>query len=160
MTRDMVFGGGSLAFAVAYYLMADAIPTSALSDAIGPGGLPKAYALVLAGLSVLLLARAIWVSGRARAPAASGGTDWPAQRRAFLRVAGILVIGALYVFAVSWTGYVIALALLIVATAYYQGGALSARLGLVAIVGALFFWLLFVFILRIPQPPGLWPELF
>lgn len=160
MNRDMLFGGASLAFAVAYYWLADGIPTSALSDAVGPGGLPKSYALVLGGLSLLLILRAAMQRRRAGMSGDVDGEGRRTQLRMFYRVAGVLGIGALYVVAVHWLGYVITLALLIAATAYYQGGVLNRQLGVVAIAGALFFWFLFVYVLHIPQPPGLWPDLF
>ena len=49
---------------------------------------------------------------------------------------------------------------LIAATTYYQGGGLNGRVALVALSGALFFWVLFVAVLGIPHPPGIWPALF
>ena len=159
MNRNLLFGGASLVLALVYYVMADAIPTSLLADAVGPGGLPKAYAVVLGGLSLLLMLRAAVQRRRAGASAGAERKEPAAQPAQYLRVAGLLGIGALYIIAVPWLGYAVTLALLIAATAYYQGGALTRRLALVSIVGALFFWFLFVFVLRIPQPPGFWPEL-
>ena len=74
--------------------------------------------------------------------------------------AGMLVIGIVYLAVVPWTGYILALAGLIAATTYYQGGGLSGRVALVALSGAVFFWILFVAVLGIPHPPGIWPSLF
>lgn len=149
-----------LALALPYYLMADAIPTSLLSDAVGPGGLPKTYALILAGLSLILMgqsaarrrraaARALWTAGAVRI-----------ERAQLLRGGGMLAIGFFYVLMVPHLGYIPTIALLIAGTTYYQGGTMTRQVGIVALCGALFFWLLFVLVLRIPQPPGLWPELF
>jgi hypothetical protein len=153
VTRDLVFGVVCLALAAGYYLMAAAIPESALSDTVGAQGLPKTYATVLAVLSSILIVRSIaggraTDEGRARHP-------WPV-----LRVAGMLVIGILYLVAVPWIGYILALTGLIAATTYYQGGGLNARVAMVALSGALFFWVLFVAVLGIPHPPGIWPALF
>ena len=72
----------------------------------------------------------------------------------------MLLIGILYLAAVPWLGYILALTGLIAATTYYQGGGLNARVALVALSGALFFWVLFVAVLGIPHPPGIWPSLF
>ena len=77
-----------------------------------------------------------------------------------MRVAGMIVIGAVYLAVVPWTGYILALAGLIAATTYYQGGGLNGRVALVALSGAVFFWILFVAVLGIPHPPGIWPSLF
>ena len=75
------------------------------------------------------------------------------------RVVGMLGIGVGYIVVVPWLGYVPSLAGLIVATTYCQGGAANRRGAVVAVSGAVFFWLLFVVLLRIPQPQGFWPSL-
>jgi hypothetical protein len=160
MDRDFAFGSAMLALAVPYYLIADAIPTSLLSDAVGPGGLPKTYALILAGLSLILMvqsvvrqrqaaARALWAAGAVRI-----------ERAQLLRAGGMLAIGFFYVLAVPYLGYIPTIALLIAGTTYYQGGTMTRQAGIIAVGGAFFFWMLFVLLLRIPQPPGLWPDLF
>lgn len=165
MNKDIGFAGVTLALAVVYYLMADSIPASLLSDGVGPGGLPKAYAVVLGGLSLILMARAVVRRATARADTHGIGsarddhTRVRVPRVQLIRVTGMLAIGAAYVLVVPWLGYIPALAVLIAATTYYQGGAMTGQLGLVALGGALFFWLLFVVVLHIPQPPGLWPAL-
>ena len=152
VTRDLVFGVVCLALAAGYYAMAAAIPESALSDTVGAQGLPKTYAIVLAVLSSILVVRSIARTGAASARAT--------QRSPVLRVAGMLVIGILYLAVVPWLGYVLALTGLIAATTYYQGGGLNARVAAVALSGALVFWVLFVAVLGIPHPPGIWPSLF
>jgi hypothetical protein len=77
-----------------------------------------------------------------------------------LRVAGMLGIGTLYLVVVPWLGYVLSLTGLIAATTYYQGGGLNARVAVVALSGAVFFWVLFVAVLGISHPAGIWPSLF
>jgi len=149
VTRDLVLGGACLALAAGYYLMAAAIPESALSDAVGAQGLPKTYAVVLGALSLVLMFK----SWKTRLTVLD-------HRVPILRVAGMLVIGIVYLAVVPWTGYILALAGLIAATTYYQGGGLNARVAAVALSGALFFWVLFVAVLGIPHPPGIWPSLF
>jgi hypothetical protein len=72
----------------------------------------------------------------------------------------MLVIGILYLAVVPWLGYVLSLAGLIAATTYYQGGGVNARVALVSLSGAIVFWVLFVAVLGIPHPPGIWPSLF
>jgi hypothetical protein len=59
MNRDLVFGSAAFALAVGYYLMATTIPESLLADAVGPQGLPKTYAVLLGGLSLILIIRSI-----------------------------------------------------------------------------------------------------
>ena len=149
MNRDTVFGAICLALAAGYYVMAAAIPESALSDTVGPQGLPRTYAVVLAALSLVLIVR----SRKTRLSVSD-------RRVPIMRVAGMLVIGIVYLAVVPWTGYILALAGLIAATTYYQGGGLNGRVALVALSGAIFFWVLFVAVLGIPHPPGIWPSLF
>ena len=154
MNRDLVFGAACLALAAGYYLMAAAIPESALSDAVGAQGLPKTYAVVLGALSLLLIARSS--AGKRSHRNAPPNPSRPSP----FRIAGMLLIGVLYLAVVPWIGYILALAGLIAATTYYQGGGLNGRVALVALSGAVFFWVLFVAVLGIPHPPGIWPSLF
>jgi putative tricarboxylic transport membrane protein len=155
MQRDLVFGCATLALAGGYYLLSAALPHSLLDDAIGPQGLPKAYAVLLAGLSVLQIARALVRRPAAAAPAPRQGGHLHKLRRAM----GMLMIGAVYLALVPWLGYILSLAGLILATIRYQGGAGVRRAATIAVTGALFFWLLFVLLLGIPQPAGFWPSL-
>jgi putative tricarboxylic transport membrane protein len=147
VSRDLVFGLAALAFAGTYYSLATAIPESALADAVGPQGLPKTYALLLAALAMILI-----VSSRAGRRARNDVPSW--------RMAGMLGIGVVYVSVVSWLGYVPTLAALILASARCQGRTLTLRLAWISVAGALVLWVLFVLLLRIPQPSGVWESLF
>jgi len=184
-----------LALAIGYYLLAVQIPESQLADAVGPQGLPRIYAYVLGGLSLVLIARARRASstepispprsGRlkpARPGPPEGGhyvqeesalevqeetapepgvqSPEPRGRSQVFRAFGVIVIGAVYIVTVPWLGYLVSLAALIAATTYYQGGGLNRRVAIVSVSGALLFWLLFVAILGIQHPAGLWPSLF
>ncbi len=113
--------------------------------------------MLLAALSLVLIVRSV---GARQVPSRGERPEPGPRRRAFARMLGVLAIGALYVVAVPWIGYAPAIAGLIAATVYYQGGTMTRHVGLVALSGAAVFWLLFVRLLRIPQPPGLWPSLF
>jgi hypothetical protein len=156
VNRDLVFGAACLALAVGYYLMAAAIPESALSDTVGAQGLPKTYAVVLGALSLILIARS-WAWERSHRNAPPSPRPLPPS---IVRAAGMLVIGVVYLVVVPWLGYVLSLAGLIAATTYYQGGGLSPRVALVSLSGAVFFWVLFVAVLGIPHPAGIWPSIF
>ena len=138
MTRDFALGCLMLAVAGGYYAAATLIPESQLADAVGPQGLPKTYAVVLAALSLVLIAQSL----------RSGVPPAPFPLPAVLaRVAGMLMIGVVYIIAAPWVGYIPSIAALILVTIYYQGGAINRRLALVSVSGAVFFWLLFVFVL-------------
>jgi putative tricarboxylic transport membrane protein len=148
VNRDALFGGAMLVVAAGYYAWAAAIPDTTLADAVGPTGLPKVYAVVLGALAALL----VLTSRRSR-----NRESRIANRESRIpRVVGLLLIGVLYVALVPWLGYIVSIAGLIAATTYYQGGRLNRQVALVAVGGAIFFWLLFVIVLGIQQPSGAW----
>lgn len=145
MNRDLALGVVGFMLAAAYYVMAADLPESQLADAVGPSGLPRIYAVVLAGMSVILVGQSV-----RREPAGDrdGSGAW--------RAAGLLGLGALYIAIVSTAGYVLSIAALIAATTWYQGRLFNLRIVLVAVAGAVLFWLLFVVVLGVPHPPGSW----
>ena len=156
MPSDLVFGCVMLAASVGYYLLATAVPRSLLDDVIGPQGLPKAYALLLAGLSILQIMRSLL---RRRDGAMMSAVSRSGQLRSLWRAGGMLAIGAGYLVVVPWIGYIPSIAGLIFVTILYQKGGSRRRAAVVAVSGALFFWVLFVQLLGIPQPAGSWPFL-
>jgi putative tricarboxylic transport membrane protein len=159
LNRDLVFGGATLALAVGYYLLAAQIPESQLSDAVGPQGLPRIYAYLLGGLSLILIVSSVRES-RATRPGSRAERPKSSAQVRVLRPAGVVAIGAIYIVVVPWLGYIVSLTALIAATTYYQGGGANRRVVFVAVSGALLFWLLFVAILGIQHPPGFWPSPF
>ncbi len=158
MGRDVAVGLGLLALAGLYWLGADQIRVSVLEGGIGAQGVPKALAVTLAVLTALMIAQAAWQHYRAPAPLRERVADAAAARK-HLRALGMLAIGVAYLVLVSIIGYVLAVALLMLATAVYIGRPLSARLAGIAATGAVLYYLLFVIFLGIPLPAGIWPGL-
>ena len=160
--REIILGCGTLAIAAGYYLLAIRIPQSDISDLIGAQGLPKTYAALLAILSITLIGRAMLARRTAavasKAPTISIRPSTP--RSVGWRTFGMLMNGALYVALVTRLGYIVSIAGLIASTIYFQGGELNRRSLAVAAGGALLLWLLFVRLLHIPHPAGIWPSLF
>lgn len=155
--RDLLFGIATLVVAVVYYGLAVAIPQSDLADPVGPQGLPRVYALLLAALSLILIARSL---RRSTSSSESSGPESriPNPGAGIPRVIGMLLIGAAYIIVLPWLGYLLSVAALITATIYFQGGSINGRSILVALSGAAIFWLLFIWLLRIQYPAGLWPS--
>jgi putative tricarboxylic transport membrane protein len=155
VTTDTGVGLGLLALAGLYWLGADQIKVSRLEGIVGAQAVPKGLAVSLAILSALLVAQGLWRArqvGPAAEPAnGAGGID------AHLRAVGILVIGIAYLLAVGTIGYLPTIALLVLATARYLGRPWSAELFLIAIAGASLYYIIFVGLLGIPLPPGIWP---
>ena len=145
MHRDRALGLAALALSGAYYWMATSLPQSRLADAVGAGGLPRVYAIILAALALILIVRS------------RGPWDLGFGIRDLSRIGGMVAIGAAYVVVVPWLGYLLSIAGLILATTYYQGGTVNRSLVVVALGGGIFFWLLFVVFMGIPQPAGWFP---
>ncbi len=157
MRKDLVASAVLLLVASLYYWATTDIPTTTLSDDIGPRGLPNVLSILLALLAIGLGARALLA-----APVAAPEIEDDKEKEAStLRAFGLLLVGALYVPAAYARGYVPAIFLLVVAIAAYEGARVSWRLFAVAAGGAAIFWLLFVQALGIPQPDGvLLPSMF
>jgi hypothetical protein len=154
--RDSAIAVALIGIAGLYWLGADQIKVSRLEGIVGAQAVPKGLAISLAILSALLLAQDLWRARRA------AGTD-PAEASevsgsyAHLRALGMLLIGVGYLALVGTIGYVPAIALLVVATALYLGESWSAKLAALAIGLALLYYLIFVRLLGIPLPQGMWP---
>jgi hypothetical protein len=160
MQRDLVFGMMTLGLAVGYYVAAGSIPATLLGDMVGAQGLPRTYAVLLAVLSLVLIGRSLaprrGVEARDRNESPTSVGDARAGPSRTWRPAALLAIGVAYILALPRLGYVLSLAGLILAATWAQGGALTRRSALVAACGAVFFWILFVLVLNIPQPGGWW----
>ena len=161
--RDLLFGIATLVVAAVYYGLATTIPQSDLADPVGPQGLPRVYALLLAALSLILIARSL-VSRKPASQNSERQNPEPSESRipnpgsGLLRVIGMLLIGVAYIIVLPWLGYLLSVAALITATIYFQGGVINGRSILVALSGAVCLWLLFIWLLRIQYPAGLWPS--
>ena len=156
MTRDTGVALGLLVLAGLYWLGADQIKVSRLEGIVGAQAVPKGLAVSLAVLSVLLIAQELLRPRPAAGPTAEAEAG---ESRANLRAAGMLLIGMGYLVVVGTVGYMPAVVGLVLATARFIGRPWSAELVLVAVGGALLYYLLFVRLLGIPLPPGIWPGL-
>ncbi|MBB3458378.1 hypothetical protein FHT86_006704 [Rhizobium sp. BK313] len=160
MKRDLVCGILMLALAIAYYSVAAAIPHSMLADSVGPQGLPISYAIVLGILSLLLIANTLLGRGGGiQAIVSASKSAGRSDRYAALRACGMVLMGAAYVAVLPWLGYILSLALLIFFVAWYLERRLTRWMLPIAAAGGVVFWVIFVEILQVPQPAGLWPSL-
>src|SRR5687767_8925869 len=123
MARDLIGGIAAIVIGATYLGLALQIRASALSDAVGPAGFPKALAYAMIALGVVLCAQALLGGYRSRAatqPAAvpSERTEADAETgraglRGVLRAAGMLALGIVYLLVVRYLGYLPSIALLI-----------------------------------------------
>jgi hypothetical protein len=139
---DVSLGVGALALAGGYGAMAQAIPVSLLSDAVGPGGVPLVIAAMmgLAGAGLLLRTALLGPREAKEAP------NHP-------RAAGLLGLLVLYVLAVPLLGYPLAIGVLAAAVAWFAGARGPTIVAFAAGLAAL-FWFGFVKLLGIPFPSG------
>lgn len=162
--RDVIGGLAATAIGAGYLAMAATIRTSALSDAVGPAGLPKVLGAAMLGLGLILTAKGLLAGRTAAVPGSpeaedeaegpDAGPPHAAPATALLRVAGLVAIGAAYLLVVRTIGYAPAIALLIAATALHGGVRPGMRLVAIAVAGAAAYYVLFVLVLGIPLPAG------
>lgn len=166
--RDVWIGLLALAFSGWYWRSADDIPISPLDGIVNAAALPRALAVAMMIFATILILRALALEAlylraarRAQGPVADrpeedGRRFTPAQH---LKAIGIVAIGIAYLLVLPWLGYLPSVVLLIAATSVYIG----ARAGLytlaVAAGLAVIYYLLFVQLLDIPLPAGIWPGL-
>lgn len=156
MPRDFWIGLVVLGFAVLYRIEAGKIRLSPLDGPVGAPGLPKTLAYALGVLAIVMILRSL-IARFAFGNGADGADEAVplAERlRPHLRAIGILAIGVAYLLVVPWLGYAIAIMALILTVALYIGARLDLRTILVAVLGGVFFRLLFVEFLGIPLPKG------
>lgn len=149
MKQEIAGGVALLALATLYLIGAAGIPQSTLSDEIGARGMPYLIGVLLAVVSVAIIARG------ALAPAAPAANDDEDDYSAsMLRALGVFACALLYI-GVAWlAGYIVASAVTLLAVMLYEGARLDSRVVAVAVIGALFFWLFFVYFLGVEQPIG------
>lgn len=140
-----------MAVAALYYAATVRIPVSTLGGEVGPHVFPTALALLLGIVGVSLALRGLFAKRLVAAKASGSAVSEATPLRAF----GLLGIGALYIPFALLFGYVPALFLLIACIALYEGAKPSWRMAVIAIAGALLFWLLFVALLGVSQPQSI-----
>ena len=151
MNRDVAAGLGLLAFAGLYFAATLGIQESSLSDEVGADGVPLLLVGILAVLAALLALRG-WFASRGRPTPKAEVVESGAP---FGRVLGFLGVAALYGPVAYLLGYLPGLVALIVGVALYEGARPTWNLAAVAVGGAAFFYVVFVRLLGVAQPPGL-----
>ena len=160
LTRDFVGGVVSIAIGAVYLFFAYQLRSSALDDSMGPGGLPRLYGWLLVGLGAVLTIQALLAPRLATAnddPKEKG--EWEGQGRKVVFAAGLLAIGVGYIFVIETLGYLLSVAVLLLVTALYLGAGNRGRVVAVAVLGAVFLWVMFVVVLGVRMPSGLFASL-
>lgn len=164
MPTDAWIGVVFFVLAVVFWIAADGIRISPLDGPVTAAGLPKTLAYALGTLAVLLILRSLALRRATAvepAPVGEGPAD-DAERSApyrHLRAIGMLAFGVGYLLLVPYLGYLLSIVGLMLGVAIYMGARLGAKTAAVAGLGGLFFYLLFVQVLNVPLPNGIWSTL-
>ena len=164
LKRDIVAAIGLMVLALAYGLKALTIPGSALTGkGLGAGAVPSALAIAMGLFALMLLlrsARGLRRFARTQTAMTASPVPWAERLRPHHRALGMLGIGIAFVILLEFTGYGLAIGLLLAATAWYNGQRKLKPLLLFAAGGAVVYDILFVHVLGVTLPQGIWPALF
>lgn len=159
LARDLACAVLGWVVSATVWVAASRLQRSMLSDEFGADGLPRGLALVLAAVSALIAARAVWHHRRLRVARASPGPQTPVDVHAHARAMGVAALGFGYVLLAPWLGYLLAAFLLTAATTLYYGARFSATLVAVSLAGACALWWVFAKMLGVSMPTGFWAGL-
>jgi putative tricarboxylic transport membrane protein len=145
--QEIAGGAALLVLATVYLIGASGIPHSTLSDEVGARGLPYLLGVLLAIVSVGIMARGVF------APAAGAAED-DEKSSSLPRALGVFACALLFI-GVAWlAGYLIAAIAALLAVMLYEGAKFDFRVVAIAVGGAISFWLFFVYFLGVEQPIG------
>jgi putative tricarboxylic transport membrane protein len=150
LRRNLIGSVILLLVAAGYFIAANRIGSTALSDSVGADGLPRIYGISLAALALAIGAGAL--IRRRLAAAASAVSETPGTLHRLMRAAITVVAGAAYLAVVDVIGYPFAIAVLVAAMAVYQGERFSWRVLLIAALGGIALYVLFSFVLDVDVP--------
>jgi putative tricarboxylic transport membrane protein len=146
--KDIVCVVAGLALAIGYYVLADRLPRSLLSDPTGADGLPKLLAIALALISLAVLGLALL----RRTPTARAADHGEALRH--LRAAGMLAFGVAYFLLLPWLGYPLSVFLLLLGVILYAGTRPGVAPVAISAAGAGVLWFTFERLFGIAMPHG------
>lgn len=150
---NLVFALLLLGFGIAYHLASGEIPSNALEDPVGAKGFPRLLGLVIIGLAALLVLHALvglFSSGR-NAPRAGIAEVLRAHSPTMLVFATVVVFLAVF----DTLGYVVSVALLLIAIFVMTGLRPGVGPLTVAVLGAIAFRLVFGELLGVRFPDGI-----
>jgi putative tricarboxylic transport membrane protein len=151
-TRDFAGGLATIFLAIVYLVFSFRQRVSALADAIGPAGMPKVLGFLMLGLGIMLCAQSLYQSiSRSEDPA----SQWQGEGFRLLRALGLLIIAIAYLLLVNLLGYALSIAISLALVALYLGAVANWKLVITALLGAGFLWTIFVILLDVPMPAGI-----
>lgn len=167
--RDVWIGLLFIIVTVFYWRSANTIPISPLDGVVNAAAMPKALSVAMFAFCTILIVRALaieWLFVRAARAAGAKADPQRAEAgekdgtlRDHLRAGGMLALGVGYLLILPFLGYVVSMILFVTAVSLFIGSkSIPYTLG-VGTATAAVFYLLFVQLLDIPLPAGIWPSL-
>lgn len=162
LNRTLASGVIAIVFGLAYLAVTMEIRVSALADGFGPRGMPLVYGWLMTGLGAILVLQSLAQTMRMTPQdrAAFQHKEWRGMGQQIIRAAGLLAIAVAYVVIVPVLGYALSLVLVIAAVALYMGATPSMRLVLISVGGAVLMWIIFVGLLDVRMPKGVFAAVF
>ena len=155
LSAAVVVGVGIFALYLAY-----TIQTFEEEILVGPRLVPMAIAVLGIALGVLQFAIA-WVrpikSSKAADSTLSGtseGKQTAVSKTGILRMAAIIILGFVYIWLFSATGYLIATAIIMASLLVVFGVRPAGKVALLSIGGTAVFYIIFIRLMGIYSPPG------
>jgi hypothetical protein len=144
-----------------YWYLADGIAKSPMSGSVGADGLPKLLALALGVLSLIMIVQnLVSPAPEPAAPATDEDTgDAEFTREGFFLALKMLAIVVAYVLILPVAGYGVSAGFLLAAIAMFFGRPLRLPVLAFAVIGAVMAHLVFVTLLGVRMPMGLWSSL-
>lgn len=152
LSRDFTGGIAAICIGGVYLFYTIQIRSSSLADSIGPAGIPRALGIIMIALGMILCLQATIRYLKSEKPVKPA---WTGEGKRIRNAAGLLLLGIGYLAVVNTLGYIVSLTLLVTLTALYLGSPLSWRVPVIAGGGALILWTLFVQLLGIAMPSGI-----
>lgn len=152
LSRDFIGGIAAIVLGGLYLFFAFDQRVSALADSIGPAGMPKVLGILMVTLGVILCIQAICHSIKT---VSTGLGEWQGQGKQILRAFGLVCLGVVYLGMITILGYAVSIALLLALVAIYLGAPINWHVAGIAIGGAGILWAIFVLLLDVPMPSGI-----
>ncbi len=120
LTRNLAGGLVSMLLGTVYLYFAYGIRASALADTMGAGGVPRVYGWLMVMLGAILSLQSI-VAYLRNPEKKSLASEWQGQGLKTLKAAGLVCFGIAYLLIVNTLGYLLSIALLLIARSAVSG---------------------------------------
>ncbi len=120
------------------------------ADLIGPSLVPSVISILLMVLGIVTGVHALFFNKKADVSTRSKGPGL----QTYLKLFAITLLGFFYIWAFSAFGYLVSTLLMLVIILYIFGIRKKTRLAAIAIIGSISYYLVFVKLMKIYDPPG------